>query len=413
MKEKIKKIDRGILMIGALEISLIALAIFTGAKDASKKIFKEEVKIELDSEESIELEEEPEYINIYDYRTLTLTDEEIANIQELLYEELKYEETVIIDEDDKAEDYLLLYAILENEKLEESYKSYFYNMLDLIAENPYLDKEHSYESLIKLETKDCEREENVSNLTIAAYASYSNTIKFYSNKNFRHSMFHEAIHAIIDIKYFKIPKFFLEGVTELLYKEYFSNDPYGDENAYSYQMYAVKYICELVGKDKVLEAYSTNDMNIVYEALAEITGTKEEARQELEFLDNLISDRKNDERIIYKDINIEWHLNKLDNYRVKYLEKHIGDNLKAANLYYNFEMLNVIFSDMPVNADISVANRTKEIIDSTGVMEKAYFSTKLREDSANFFVPYKERLRYQDRIIGIKEEQNEKTLTKK
>ena len=90
------------------------------------------------------------YENIYNGNQLILKPEEKEKIKIQLEKEL--DESIFLSHIDESEieNYFLLNAVLKNPNLNNDEKRYLYHLIDMIIENPYLDKEHSYESLNNL-----------------------------------------------------------------------------------------------------------------------------------------------------------------------------------------------------------------------------------------------------------------------
>jgi hypothetical protein len=64
-----------------------------------------------------------------------------------------------------------------------------------------------------------------------------------------------------------------EGVTSILFQEYFN----GSAGGYYSEMIIAKMLCEIIGSDVVLEAYSTGDINLIINALTNIDDDKDQA----------------------------------------------------------------------------------------------------------------------------------------
>lgn len=71
---------------------------------------------------------------------------------------------------------------------------------------------------------------------------------------------HEIFHAIVSEKNFNLVGFLDEGMTVLLEKEYNMGNVYSNLDP---RIIYLKMLIEVVGKDKLLEAYSKSDWSII------------------------------------------------------------------------------------------------------------------------------------------------------
>lgn len=351
--------------------------------------------------------------NPYDNNRLTLSEEEINNIKKKLDSELTEKIPEESLNDKNIDNYFLLNAVYENENLDDELKSYFYDLIEIIEDNPYLNKEKSYITLNQLEYEMKERPTDIDSKVKAQFIPWESKIEYFSDECSpelkEHISHHEDIHALFNNK--NIPTFFREGITELLNREYLDDDPYsihtgvlGYSNGYIYipEITAVKLLCDLVGSDVVLETYTKSDMNIIYEALEKITGTKSDAKLLINCLDREIEKFGDEDQIPYtfdSKYVFEW-LNKYAD--AKFKDKKNENIANKMNFNYNLSILSYIYSDK------GFFNEYEQLVNTIGILEKAYFYDKLISLSSNQIV------KYTDRIILFSERQNnkEKTLKK-
>lgn len=346
------------------------------------------------------LSPEENYQNIFNGNELDLSNSEIEEIKNNLLTELENSIGFIDFEDLDEDRYFLLNAVYENDRLNEEEKRMLYKLIYIILDNQFIDKENSYYTLETLEYCSVagNLEVNKSGI-VARYRSTSNTIEYNENNVSPIIISHENIHALFeDYKFFSLfPSFFNEGVTELLNREYFGSDPFSYDNGeddekisfvYSYELAEVKILCELVGSSKVLEAYSTQDMGCVYDALSEIGGGKKKARNFIRKLSdiNIVFDERGflEDKSVFDEI--KW-------YRDKAFEKDQSsfENIMSKEIIdFNTRILECMCQENC--SDRSIADIYLEY----GTMEKAYFNERLATDSSGYFVPYCERLIYTD-----------------
>lgn len=128
-------------------------------------------------------------------------------------------------------------------------------------------------STVKVSTKEEKRIDKSTGLECAGtYNSILNTVNFYDNCDDESVLVHELIHASGSLS----NEYLNEGMTELLSIEY--NDVDDHYHAYNQNVYIARLLCELIGPDKMFEAYSNDDIEIIYDELSKLSGTKKEAK---------------------------------------------------------------------------------------------------------------------------------------
>ena len=114
--------------------------------------------------------------------------------------------------DDQNMNYLLLNAICCNENLTDSEKAFCSEFIDLFNDNPYLDRERVYHSLLNLDISYKNRpyiyEDSIEGVYIDSYKS----IGIFVNDENKRVLAHELIHCICSNDG-DLPKFFIEGMT--------------------------------------------------------------------------------------------------------------------------------------------------------------------------------------------------------
>ncbi len=210
-------------------------------------------------------------IGIYIGEKYSIVDakELIYNFQEINYmnENLdvilnEIEDATGIDTDDNP-NLLPLYGTLKNEKLDESEKSLIYSLDELIKDNPYMDKNLSYLSMRELDIEYKERPNNIDDIIVGLYSLKNNRIDIYNTKEKVESeiVIHEIIHSLFhNGKTALLPSYIEEGVTELLTNEYFASNPFLESTTYPFEIATIRIMCEMVGEEKVLKAYTTGNM---------------------------------------------------------------------------------------------------------------------------------------------------------
>lgn len=181
--------------------------------------------------------------------------------------------------------------VQNEEEIKEIFRKY---MSTYISENPYFDYDLAYARLMNLDIIDNPILNKIDNFfnpnTLAFYRNDNNTLHFlnFSSQQENNVIFHELLHSIT----FKDPTvnfhstFITEGMTALLTREYTTEeykDPsnishyFSSSNEEFYTGYTTvcKILCELLGENVMLQAYSTGDYNLLVTEMNNIIGEKE------------------------------------------------------------------------------------------------------------------------------------------
>lgn len=280
--------------------------------------------------------------------------------------------------DEENMNYLLLNAIHCNDNLTDEEKEFCCGFIDMFNDNPYLDKERVYHSLLNLDISYKNRpyiyEDSVEGVYIDKYKS----IGVFVNDPDKAVLGHEVIHCICANDGL-LPTFFVEGMTELLANEYLSDSPFIEFKHYPFEIYAVKMLCDTAGADVVLKAYTTGNMDLIYEALASYSGTVDDAKKAIGIFEKLFLflDGKSENL----DFNNDEMTNDLFMYLNSVANNKYGDNPEEFNFdrssyYYNQILFLNIFeskSKDAISADL----------EELGVFCKPYFSSKLKAEYCN------------------------------
>ena len=191
-----------------------------------------------------------------------------------------------------AENYILLNSIFNNKNLTEEQQLETFDLLPLLSDNENIDKENFYDTLENLEIEYITRPEFLKDTIAGTYFFPLHSISIYvSEKDDKNDeiLNHEKIHSLYtNIKNFAIPHFLCEGMTEILKNEYFSNHPFSELRCYIYETTLVKLICEILDPDTVLEAYTTGDMNLIYDKMDSIYGSPGDSKKIISKIDEIL-----------------------------------------------------------------------------------------------------------------------------
>ena len=297
--------------------------------------------------------------SIYYHDRLKLTDQELEELEENLCDETGLD----IDKDDNA---IILDAVIKNDNLTDEEKEFIYGYSELLNDNPYLDKSEAYNNLQKVDiiyNEDLDYGDDV----MGIYDGRKNRIEIKEETKNQAVLSHEVIHCIYDNDYYyNNPNFFDEGMTELLSNEYFEEEPFKEEMCYPFEIIMVKTLCEVVGEDVVLEAYSKESVSIVEKKIEEVT--------HLSNSKELISSMENISKCVRKNIvPDEKDINNVLIFLETYCDRNIKDDLEKQELMnYYIDNLKLLREESPI-----FLYETKLITD--GYYVKAYFSKKLKE----------------------------------
>ena len=303
--------------------------------------------------------------NIYNGRTLTISGEEKENIINNVEAKLGYDV-----EDIKEDDYIILNAVLENDKLTEEEKEYFYDFGDMFYDNPYLNREKTYENLSDVDIKYSGLREISAFDVLGNYDYTSNEIRIYENEKSVRG--HEITHCIYNVKPNKIDVYFSEGMAELLYNEYFDDIPFLEVKSYPYEICAVKMLCEICGSDLVLKAYSESNMHLLANEITKYSN-RGDAYKNLMLLDDLLTDYETNAKAThYTDYD------KMYDFFESVLIAKYGENGMEHNAFnYYKTLLNTIYSENNIMDYL-------DTIKTVGIGVKAYFNEDLKRDY-NYF----------------------------
>lgn len=270
----------------------------------------------------------------------------------------------------------ILVAIINNEHLSKQEKEVIYSLKDLMSENEYLNTLIAKAALSTVKVEyDCPLRSGLEENVLAAYFDIPHKIEVYGPKNYTRDevLTHEFIHCIYTrTPLTSTPSYFIEGMTELLNNEYISNDHYAELNSYPFEIASVKILCELIGSDNVLKAYSKGNISIIKDNLERIGGTERTEN----FLTNLNSIFESYEA--NKDINEEEFkqvITYLDSYFI-----YLKDNENGLDQYNNYLYYRGIIQCMTSEEPIS---DYLIYLAENGILNKPYFSEKLKEEETS------------------------------
>ncbi len=306
--------------------------------------------------------------NLYEGTELVASDAEVREITSSLEEMLDVE---ICEEE--QDEYCLLNAILLNKNLSDTDKEFFYKYIDLFLDNPYLNKEDVYFSLLNLDISYMERPDDVSSYIVGDFDNRKKFIRIFYDDVRRSTLAHEGVHCLYsNEKTSSLPTYFVEGMTEILANEYFDNNASIEVSSYCFEVACCKMLCDLTSPDIVLKSFTLGDMSYIIDDIANTLGISyAEVEYAFSNLNNLFMDFNNE-----IDVPID---------RIAAFNSYMGVFLECANKKFsytddefdiiinNYMILNCMISDNPVESFSSV------VLESDFPV-KVYFSSKLKKN---------------------------------
>ncbi len=181
---------------------------------------------------------------------------------------------------------ILMEALDLNPLLEEEDREVASHLRQYLVENPYLDYEQLYDDFSSfwiIDTND-----TLGNIGARNFGDY---IVVYdrdniSRKEYFEKMEHELVHYTGHLNCMMLN----EGMTSLLTSEYMDNFQY--TNGYYDEILMTKIFCELITPDKMLEAYSKEDMNIIKNEMLKLNPDEDKYQQFINLLNDYSEERE-------------------------------------------------------------------------------------------------------------------------
>ena len=205
---------------------------------------------------------------------------------------------------------------------------------EYIKDNPYIDLDDVYKKLTTVNVTECSATDKdfylvADDNTAACNILPTNHIIYFDDNNTdfkKESFVHEYYHSIGNFGFAPRYKHLNEGFTEYLTFETLTDEEF--TGSYNKERLCVRYVMALIGKEKILEAYSKKNASILDEALENVLGTMEKVYR----FENLINSYCEDEIGINEFLGFIY-----DNTTFEYWEKVQNESIMDITIReYNF-----------------------------------------------------------------------------
>jgi hypothetical protein len=270
----------------------------------------------------------------------------------MLYNASMSDENIDVNNQDKEtidEESIYAKAIESNDNLTDEYKEQYKQLDVYLQDNPYIDEKFILYILENFSVTNVSQEELDKYNVGAYYDPVENTICL-GDTNYGYT--HEGLHMTTDHYYTrkeyedlksnilkskrseissiglldfqkKLGRGVNEGMTTLLDQEYFN----GSGN-YFFELILVKMLCEVIGEDIMLEAYTDGNIDLIIKKLKSITGDSKEATRLISIIDdiNFIGRFCYDASYLLYQSDIEEYLELLNKYYYAKTGKNLTDD---------------------------------------------------------------------------------------
>ena len=266
---------------------------------------------------SVGFDNVPNYIKAYS-----------KNLEDLIDDNLS------LEEQKEAKEQIIFDSIQSLNQLTDEEKEYMLLLEEYIKDNPYIDLDDVYKKLTTVNVTECSATDKdfylvADDNTAACNILPTNHIIYFDDNNTdfkKESFVHEYYHSIGNFGFAPRYKHLNEGFTEYLTFETLTDEEF--TGSYNKERLCVRYVMALIGKEKILEAYSKKNASILDEALENVLGTMEKVHR----FENLINSYCEDEIGINEFLGFIY-----DNTTFEYWEKVQNESIMDITIReYNF-----------------------------------------------------------------------------
>ena len=244
------------------------------------------------------------------------------------------DDNLSLEEQKEAKEQIIFDSIQSLNQLTDEEKEYMFLLEEYIKDNPYIDLDDVYKKLTTVNVTECSATDKnfylvADDNTAACNILPTNHIIYFDDNNTdfkKESFVHEYYHSIGNFGFAPRYKHLNEGFTEYLTFETLTDEEF--TGSYNKERLCVRYVMALVGKEKILEAYSKKNASILDEALENVLGTMEKVHR----FENLINSYCEDEIGINEFLGFIY-----DNTTFEYWEKVQNESITdITTREYNF-----------------------------------------------------------------------------
>ena len=244
------------------------------------------------------------------------------------------DDNLSLEEQKEAKEQIIFDSIQSLNQLTDEEKEYMLLLEEYIKDNPYIDLDDVYKKLTTVNVTECSATDKdfylvADDNTAACNILPTNHIIYFDDNNTdfkKESFVHEYYHSIGNFGFAPRYKHLNEGFTEYLTFETLTDEEF--TGSYNKECLCVRYVMALIGKEKILEAYSKKNASILDEALENVLGTMEKVYR----FENLINSYCEDEIGINEFLGFIY-----DNTTFEYWEKVQNESIMDITIReYNF-----------------------------------------------------------------------------
>lgn len=244
------------------------------------------------------------------------------------------DDNLSLEEQKEAKEQIIFDSIQSLNQLTDEEKEYMLLLEEYIKDNPYIDLDDVYKKLTTVNVTECSATDKdfylvADDNTAACNILLTNHIIYFDDNKTdfkKESFVHEYYHSIGNFGFAPRYKHLNEGFTEYLTFETLTDEEF--TGSYNKERLCVRYVMALIGKEKILEAYSKKNASILDEALENVLGTMEKVHR----FENLINSYCEDEIGINEFLGFIY-----DNTTFEYWEKVQNESIMdITTREYNF-----------------------------------------------------------------------------
>lgn len=283
--------------------------------------------------------------------------------------------------DGNKDELYLFNSIYNNKNLNQDQKNVFYGFYSVVDDIVNINKDLAYDSFSKVTVNYVERDKDVLENVLGDYDYNTCRINIYTDDKDNKVLLHEGIHCLLyNSKSVNLPRALIEGMTELITNEYFSDVPFYEGSTYPLEISYVKMLCELVGTDIVLDACTSGNYSLIYREMDKYNKSDFSSYKVLDIYEDALYNIDNLGSSYYSNEDRRKAYNIIGD-----IYNNRGDNSNSVEFNYLHELSSACFEE-------DATGFFSEYIFYYGILEKAYVSNYLKKEFPNpVIVPEKDK----------------------